>query len=687
MSAISTILTRLANTVALIRSAIYAIDVRDDIADAIEKCGEAIEQCYSDVSNPTLQTEALEAALQEKIDQGEMAALTIGDHTITAAKLANGVIPAADATLTTSGGYADAKKTGDELTAIKADLGDKVGIIPMTKNLVIWFNTDPVSLTPQVESGWSYAVLDCTEGDKFVINASGGSRPRAWGFIDSSNHILSVANAQTTVADLELTAPTNAAKLIINDSSGGLSYKVGNNLSSKVSYLSKDYSKLLDNVRHISLRSYFYGGKANFLGDSITVNAPDPNHSYLFGVKDVLGLATINNYGYSGSSLADNSLQQELGNSSFCDRYLSMSDDADLIIVFGGVNDVWHGSVMGTDGDTTKDTVWGALYVLCNGLINKYPTKTIVFVTPTKQDRTTGNMTCEDIAEAMKVMCKRYAIPVFDANSLSGIYPYNTDNADHYTRGDKLHLNAEGNARLGRMLGNFILSLFGTDSEKNTANGPFSYKEFDWVDGGYIRANGEIQENSDHEYSKPIDISKYAGLGTLMFFTKVTTAGCVFDSNNNQIGWIPATVLEETAYTVPDNAAYMILNYQKSYGKEGCSWMFIDGAPASATYPYNAYTWTTGGYYNSNGYASNNQYEYSEHINISAYAGRDIIVKSSEGWAGAFFDSNDTLLSALQMNPQNAENTFTVPSNAAYMILNASISRGYNSLYWKYTRA
>ena len=105
MSAISTILTRL-------RAAIWAIDVRDDIANAIE-------QCYSDVSNPTLQTEALEAALQTKIDEGEMAALTIGDHTITAAKLAQGVI---DNTLATSGAAADAKKTGDEISAIKADL-------------------------------------------------------------------------------------------------------------------------------------------------------------------------------------------------------------------------------------------------------------------------------------------------------------------------------------------------------------------------------------------------------------------------------------------------------------------------------------------------------------------------------------------------------------------------------------
>lgn len=107
MSAISNFLT-------FLRSAIYAIDVRDGIADAIE-------QCYNDVNNPTLKTEALEAALQTKIDEGEMAALTIGDGTITAAKLASGVI---DNTLATSGAAADAKKTGDEIAAVKADLAD-----------------------------------------------------------------------------------------------------------------------------------------------------------------------------------------------------------------------------------------------------------------------------------------------------------------------------------------------------------------------------------------------------------------------------------------------------------------------------------------------------------------------------------------------------------------------------------
>ena len=81
-------MSAISNFLSFLRSAIYAIDVRDGIADAIE-------QCYNDVNNPTLKTEALEAALQTKIDEGEMAALTIGDGTITGAKLANGTIPKA----------------------------------------------------------------------------------------------------------------------------------------------------------------------------------------------------------------------------------------------------------------------------------------------------------------------------------------------------------------------------------------------------------------------------------------------------------------------------------------------------------------------------------------------------------------------------------------------------------------
>lgn len=229
MSAIETYLQYIANKV-------WARDVRTAIVNAIR-------QCYDDVHNPTLNTEALQAAIQAKIDAGQMAALTIGDRTITAAKLALGVIPTPDTTLSQSGIPADAKTTGDEISAINESLGDvradldsQTGIIRLVKNYYINTSTTPISLTPLASSaGRMYAIVDCAQGDKFVINAySDFPAARTWCFIDNANNAVSMADANATVTDLELTAPENAVKLIINDISGGMSYKVGNNLGSKV---------------------------------------------------------------------------------------------------------------------------------------------------------------------------------------------------------------------------------------------------------------------------------------------------------------------------------------------------------------------------------------------------------------------------------------------------------------------
>ena len=123
MSAISVYLERL-------RSALFGEDVRGAIIGAIT-------ECYDNVNDPTLRTDALETALQHKIDQGEMAALTIGDHTITAAKLAQGVIPTPDTTLSQSGVPADAKTAGDEIAALQADLVAMEGLTNDIKEALI----------------------------------------------------------------------------------------------------------------------------------------------------------------------------------------------------------------------------------------------------------------------------------------------------------------------------------------------------------------------------------------------------------------------------------------------------------------------------------------------------------------------------------------------------------------------
>lgn len=73
-----------------------------------------------------------------------------------------------------------------------------------------------ISLTPEVFATYAYAIVDCTENDVFIITATGGNNPRVWGFIDADNKLLAKADTLYPVTNLELIAPHNAAKLILN---------------------------------------------------------------------------------------------------------------------------------------------------------------------------------------------------------------------------------------------------------------------------------------------------------------------------------------------------------------------------------------------------------------------------------------------------------------------------------------
>ena len=204
----------------------------------------------------------------------------------------------------------------------------------------------------------------------------------------------------------------------------------------------------------------FQGKIANFLGDSQTEVNSHKSKIYHDWVKEILGLSKVNNYGISGTTIAKKNTSD---NTAMCVRYANMDSNADLICVMGGVNDRWFNCQLGNFGDTNPSTFYGAMETLCDGLLTKYPGKTIIFITPTEQNHngcnsanTTG-YTPTDFANAMKKVCAKYSIPVFDANTCLGIYPLNEANASLYTT-DKLHLNNKGHELLGNKLSKFILN-------------------------------------------------------------------------------------------------------------------------------------------------------------------------------------------------------------------------------------
>lgn len=100
-------------------------------------------------------------------------------------------------------------------------------------------------------------------------------------------------------------------------------------------------------------------------------------------------------------------------------RYHEMPDDAEIIAIAGGTNDHCYAlTPIGSFEDRTPFTFYGALHLLCLGLMDKYVGKLIVFATPIKRHQ--GNHinsrgeTLQRYADIIKEVCAFYGIPVLD---------------------------------------------------------------------------------------------------------------------------------------------------------------------------------------------------------------------------------------------------------------------------------
>ena len=210
--------------------------------------------------------------------------------------------------------------------------------------------------------------------------------------------------------------------------------------------------------------------KVVFLGDSITegvgVTAVENRYTEVF---KAISECEIFVDGIGGSRIApqkdaDMSIRQ---NKHFSSRVPDLPDDADYIVVFGGTNDFGHGNVpLGAFDDKTEDTFYGAMHVLCQSLLQKYPCATIIFMTPLH--RLTENNPINEIGlprkllidyvDAIKKVCAYYSLPVLDLYSVSGMQPSVEIIRQTYMP-DGLHPSNAGAKRIAERLKQFILGL------------------------------------------------------------------------------------------------------------------------------------------------------------------------------------------------------------------------------------
>lgn len=215
------------------------------------------------------------------------------------------------------------------------------------------------------------------------------------------------------------------------------------------------------------------GLKFNFLGDSITecVGVSHPSKLFHGLLTEQYGIVA-RNYGICGSRIAR---QQNCSNPNdrmeqyFALRVDEMDPDADVIVVFGGTNDFGHGDApLGSPEDTTADSFWGGCNLLFTKLIEKYPTATIVVITPlhrTNEMNPKGDGhkpynvgVLSTYVDILKKSAARFSLPVLDLFSAGNMQPCVEVQKQAYIP-DGLHPNDAGHVIIARRLAALLATL------------------------------------------------------------------------------------------------------------------------------------------------------------------------------------------------------------------------------------
>ncbi|MCR4719662.1 MAG: SGNH/GDSL hydrolase family protein [Firmicutes bacterium] len=204
-----------------------------------------------------------------------------------------------------------------------------------------------------------------------------------------------------------------------------------------------------------------------FLGDSITEGAGATEYKNCF--VEVFSRMTHSktiNYGIGGTRIAPQTKPSidPIFDKDFIMRVDVMEKDVDVVVVFGGTNDFGHGDApFGELSDAETNTFCGSCDILMNKLVNKYPSKQIVFITPLhrlSEENTVNEIGIEckllaDYVYAIKKKAEKYSIQILDLYAVSGMQPkVEAQNKLYFA--DGLHPNDCGHKKIAEMIKQFL---------------------------------------------------------------------------------------------------------------------------------------------------------------------------------------------------------------------------------------
>lgn len=74
-----------------------------------------------------------------------------------------------------------------------------------------------VSVSPTSGSGWKCVTVPCVAGDRFIVSGYAVNNPNVMSFIDENGTVLYTDHPEFELADIEYTAPQNAAHIVVNN--------------------------------------------------------------------------------------------------------------------------------------------------------------------------------------------------------------------------------------------------------------------------------------------------------------------------------------------------------------------------------------------------------------------------------------------------------------------------------------
>lgn len=219
------------------------------------------------------------------------------------------------------------------------------------------------------------------------------------------------------------------------------------------------------------------GKTIDFLGDSLTegVGVVDRERNRFDNIiRRECGLKKTNNYGIGGTRIAHQFYPSAKArwDLDFCGRLFDMDPSADVVVVFGGGNDYYHGDAQfGEIGDTDRTTFCGSVYYLVSMIKELYPSAVHVFITPmrlryctlpsqSKHKRPGTEMRpLKDYVDAIANIASAQGFRVFNAYECLGIDPDKPEDRAKYIASDDVHMVDAGHQVLAAKLIGFLKSI------------------------------------------------------------------------------------------------------------------------------------------------------------------------------------------------------------------------------------